>query len=286
MPHSVNYARLATHRFVPETKVSPEKDVAPSLGADGRDAGLSQKMADELAAMKIDLLEDADTSRGTRTSARSTHMAEIRNARVCTKTQPYATRKERMKANSKSQMGGDRLPGSCVGKVASQQTRSAIAESNVARVEEREMSTVSGRMPECGPKRGRAAHSSSSTTSGGRKAVCSHKAAALKCSTQTFEKHSRRRRANGGQLGDDDVKEATGDDGAVAVANSGFGAIGLDIQCSVRDNDSSEDKESDVLLVAACVDASRSACKLRYLNGAAPVCYGIPTAFLTLVRPS
>lgn len=31
--------------------------------------------------------------------------------------------------------------------------------------------------------------------------------------------------------------------------------------------------------VASSVNASRSACRLRWLNGAAPVCYGVPTVF-------
>lgn len=34
-----------------------------------------------------------------------------------------------------------------------------------------------------------------------------------------------------------------------------------------------------VEFVASSVQASRSACRLRWLNGAAPVCYGIPTIF-------
>lgn len=33
----------------------------------------------------------------------------------------------------------------------------------------------------------------------------------------------------------------------------------------------------DDRLVAACVNDSRSACLLPFLNGAAPVCYGVPT---------
>jgi Peptidase family C50 len=34
-------------------------------------------------------------------------------------------------------------------------------------------------------------------------------------------------------------------------------------------------------LVSACVNASRGSCKLRYLNGAAPVVYGVPTWFVS-----
>ena len=33
-------------------------------------------------------------------------------------------------------------------------------------------------------------------------------------------------------------------------------------------------------LVAQCVHASRGVCKMRFLNGAAPVCFGWPTAFI------
>jgi hypothetical protein len=38
-------------------------------------------------------------------------------------------------------------------------------------------------------------------------------------------------------------------------------------------------------LVSACVNASRDSCKLRYLNGAAPVCYGVPTWFVCRREP-
>ena len=34
---------------------------------------------------------------------------------------------------------------------------------------------------------------------------------------------------------------------------------------------------TDEWLVAACVNESRGACLLPFLNGAAPVCYGVPT---------
>lgn len=39
----------------------------------------------------------------------------------------------------------------------------------------------------------------------------------------------------------------------------------------------SNTRASDVRLIAACVAHSRNACLLRFLNGAAPVCYGVPT---------
>ena len=36
-------------------------------------------------------------------------------------------------------------------------------------------------------------------------------------------------------------------------------------------------ESADGCLVAACVNESRGACLLPFLNGAAPVCYGVPT---------
>lgn len=42
-------------------------------------------------------------------------------------------------------------------------------------------------------------------------------------------------------------------------------------------NESTNSKGSRNLSLAQCVAASRSACKLKYLVGCAPVCYGVPT---------
>ena len=53
------------------------------------------------------------------------------------------------------------------------------------------------------------------------------------------------------------------------------------------DNDSENDNESDknnndknLMDVASAVSNARKVCKLRYLNGAAPICYGIPIQVL------
>ena len=64
------------------------------------------------------------------------------------------------------------------------------------------------------------------------------------------------------------------------AAHAGQAAPHMTVGACGHERDGAAGAKVQTKLIAACVAASRAACRMRYLNGAAPVCYGLPAAFI------